>query len=143
MLNRIVKKSGGNESGGVGHIDHKDCTDFVGETAYAGIIPFAAVSAGAGYDEFRTFGAGFLLHLLIIDAACLLVDCIANRFEHQSGEVHRTSVAQMASVAQVHAHKLVAGLQARHEDCHISLCSAMRLNVCPFGTKKFLGSFDC
>ncbi len=125
------------------HVHHEDCADFIGDFADAGIVPFAAVCAGAGDDEFWTLGAGFFLHFFVVHPSGLCFDGIADRVEHKAGEVDGAAVAKMTAVAQVHTHELVAGLEHCHEDSHVGLCAAVGLNIGPFRSEEFLGAFDC
>ena len=124
------------------YVYHEDCTDFVGELADACIVPLAAVCARAGNDELRTLCACLLFHLLIVHPACLFVYSVADRLEHETGEVHRATVAEVTAVAEVHTHELVAGLEAGHEHCHVCLGAAVGLHVGPLCSEEFLGTLD-
>ena len=143
VFQRVFKQSGCDETCRVGHIDHEDGADFIGNLAEAGIVPFAAVCARAGDDELRLFGAGLLFHLFVVYTACFLVNSVADGLEHEAGKVHRTSVAEVSAVAEVHAHEFVSSLEASHEYGHVCLCTAMRLHVDPFCAEEFFCTFTC
>ena len=41
IFERVVEQTGGDKTCGMGHVDHKYCSDLVGDLAHAGIVPFA------------------------------------------------------------------------------------------------------
>ena len=142
ILDGVVEQTCGDESGGVRHVDHEDGTDLVGQVAHAGIVPLAAVCAGAAYDEAGTLAACHLLHLLVVNEPGGAVYVILEGLEHEAREIDGASVAQVAAVAQVEAQELVAGLQACHEHGHVGLCARVGLHVGPLGAEELLEPLD-
>ena len=136
VLDGVVKQTGGYEAGGVRHIHHEDGADFIGETAHAGVVPLAAVGTGAADDEARTLATRDLLHVVVVDTAGFGVDIIFEGVEDEAREVDGAAVAEVSAVAEVHAHKLVAGLQTGHKDGHVGLGARVGLHVGVFGAEK-------
>ena len=50
-------------------------------------------------------------------------------------------MAEVAAVAEVHTHELIARLKHCHEYGHIGLCARVRLHVYPFGIEQTHGAF--
>lgn len=76
IFHGVVEKTCGDEACGVGHVDHENGSDFIGETAHAGVVPFAAIGACAAYDEARTFATGHFFHLLVVNASGFAVNVV-------------------------------------------------------------------
>ena len=51
-------------------------------------------------------------------------------------------MGEVTSVSEVEAHESVAGLEACHQDCHVGLCSRMRLHVSIFCLKNLTEPVD-
>ena len=66
VFDGVVEQAGGDEAGGVCHVDHQDGADFVGQAAHAGIVPLAAVGAGAAHDELGALAACHFLHVVVV-----------------------------------------------------------------------------
>ena len=79
ILHRVVQQSGSYQSGRVGHVDHEQCTHFVGYLAHALVVPFAAVCRASADDELRFVLDGQLFHLVVVNAAGLAVEVVAYR----------------------------------------------------------------
>ena len=39
IFDRIVEDACGNETGGMGHVNPENCTDFIGNLSHPGIVP--------------------------------------------------------------------------------------------------------
>ena len=142
IFERVVEQSGCDESGRMGHVDHQDGAHLVGDVAHAGIVPFAAIGRAAADDHLRPFAQGGLLHLVVIDASCLLIQVIfACVIENAAGVDGRT-VREVPAVAQVQSHELVARVEAGEEDGGIGLCAAVGLHVGIFGAEKAADTLD-
>ena len=126
----------------VSHIYHEDGTNLVGHLAYALVVPLPAVGARTRDDELGPLSTRHLLQLVIVHAPVRLFDVIFQRFEHQTGEVDGAPVAQVTAVAEVEPEKLVARLQAGHEDGHVGLGTRVRLHVGPAGSVHLLETLD-
>ena len=70
-----------------------------------------------------------ILDLIVVDAARLRVDAVADAVVVFAGEVHARAVGQVAAAGQIHAHERVAGLQQGGVDLQIRLRAGMRLHV--------------
>ena len=55
------------EPGEMGHVDHEDGADRVGDLAEAAEVPDARIGGAAGNDQLRLGGAGELRDLVIVD----------------------------------------------------------------------------
>ena len=77
--------------------------------------------------------ARFHLQIVVIHQPGLFLQIITDGVEHQTGEIDSRTVAQVSAVAQVETHERVAGFEASHENRHVRLCAAVRLNVHIFG----------
>ena len=98
IFERVVEQTCGDEAGGVGHVDHEDGADAVGDFTHAGIVPFAAVGAGAADDEFRALAQGYFLHLVVVDEAVLFAHVILEGVEDETREVDRAAVREVTAV---------------------------------------------
>ena len=142
ILQRIVEQTGGDKAGGMSHVDHEDGTDFIGQTAHAGIVPFAAVGAGTTDDELRTLAACYLLHLFVVDEAGIFLNVVLKRLEHKAGEVDGASMGKVTAMGEIESEELVAGLHAGHEYGHVGLCSGVWLHVGIFSAEYALDAVD-
>ena len=142
ILQRIVEQTGGDKAGGMSHVDHEDGTDFIGQTAHAGIVPFAAVGAGTTDDELRTLAACYPLHLFVVDEAGIFLNVVLKRLEHKAGEVDGASMGKVTAMGEIESEELVAGLHAGHEYGHVGLCSGVWLHVGIFSAEYALDAVD-
>ena len=67
----------------------------------------------------------------IIDHAVIIYSIIY-RLEVGSGHICSTSMCQMSAVIQIHTHYSISRLQHCKKDCHVCLCSGVRLYICIF-----------
>ena len=52
-------------------------------------------------------------------------------------------MSQMTAISQVHAHNGIARGQQSKENCHICLCTGMRLYICIIAAKQLFGTISC
>lgn len=69
------------ETRDVSHINHKICTDQVGNLAHALVINQSAVCGGTGNQHFRSIQDGILLKLIIINDTGLKVNAVGEGLE--------------------------------------------------------------
>ena len=141
IAQRVVELAGGDESGRVSHIYHKDGAYFVGKTAHAGVVPFAGVGRSSTDEKSRAFAAGNLFHLVIVYIAVVLAYAVVESLEHDTREIDGRAVREVPALREVESHEFVAGFEACHEYSHIGLCSRVRLHVDPLCTEDFFEPF--
>src|SRR5574344_841647 len=76
IFDRILQKTGSNQTSSMSHIDHKQSPDLIGNLAHPLIIPFPGISRSATNDKFRMTFLGDFLHRIIIDVASLFIEPI-------------------------------------------------------------------
>ena len=138
---RVLQQTGGDETGGMGHVYHEDGADSVCHGTHAGVVPVAGICACSADNQFGAFAQACFFEGIIVDTSGFCIHVVFQGVEHQSGEVHGAAVAQMAAVAKVQADELVAGFEAGHEHGHVGLCSRVWLYVGVFGAKKAFHAF--
>ena len=88
----VLQQSGSNQTGGVSHVDHQQGSHLVGNLAHALVVPFAAVGRATADNQLRLVLDGQLLHLVIVHAACLLVQVVAHGLVQDTARVHQRTV---------------------------------------------------
>ena len=137
ILHGVVQQACGDESGGVCHVNHQQGAHLVGNVAHPLVVPFAGVGRAAAHDEFGLLAQGDFLHLVIVHAACFLVQVVfAGRVEDAG------AVGEVSAMCQVEAHELVAGVEHGQEHGSVGLCAGVGLHVGPFGSEYLLDAFD-
>lgn len=94
----IVQQPGSYQSGGVGHIHHKYRAYFISQATHTSIVPFAAVGTGTADNQARTLAACHFFHLFVVHQSGFGADVVLKRMEHQTGEIDRAAVRQVAAV---------------------------------------------
>ena len=87
VFHGVVQQAGSNQAGGVRHVHHKERAHLVGDVAHALIVPLAAVSGAAAYDEFRFMLQGELFHLVVIHKSRFSVKVVADGVVENAGGV--------------------------------------------------------
>ena len=124
------------------HVDHQECAYLVGNLAHTGIVPLTAVGRAATDDEFRLLFECETLHLIIVHAACLLVEIVAHRIVEDSGGVDMAAMREVAAVVEVESHEGVAWLEHRKQHGCVGLCARVGLYVGVFSTEELFHALD-
>ena len=66
----------GNQTGEVGHIDHKIGADLIGDLAHAGEVEVAGVGAAAADDDLWLFAGGDVFDLVVVEGLGILPDLV-------------------------------------------------------------------
>ena len=74
----VFKQTGGNEAGGVGHIDPEDGAHLVGDGAHTGVVPFAGICRSAADDQLWLVLDGELLHLVVVHTASFGIESVGH-----------------------------------------------------------------
>ena len=142
VFQRIVEQSGGNQTGGVSHVDHEDGAYLIGNLTHAGIIPFTRIGARAAHNQLGMCAVGYFGHLVVINEAGVLLHIVTYGIEHKAREINRASVAQVTAVIQVHTHEGVARTEHRHEHRHVGLRARVGLHIGILGIEDSLQTVD-
>ncbi len=97
--------STGDQAGEVGHIDHQEGSDLVGDGAHAGEVEDARVGAAAADDHLRLFAQGECFELVVVDGLGVFADLVADDSVELAGEVELVAVGEVAAVRQVEARE--------------------------------------
>ena len=89
------------KAGEMGHVDHQDRADAVGDLAHPGVIDVARVSAEAGQQDQGLDLEGLFLDRVVVEQERLAIDGIAMRLEHLAGGVEPVAMGQMAPRGQI------------------------------------------
>ena len=92
IFNRVIEQTSGNQTGGVGHVDHEQSTHLVGDFAHALVIPLAAVGRATADDELGLVLQGQLLHLVVVNTSSLTVEVVANRIVKNTAGIDARTV---------------------------------------------------
>ena len=99
----------GNESGEVGHVDHEDGSDLVGDLAEDAEVDLPGVGAVACQQDERPKRLGVIADRVVVEEVRLAVDVVGLDLEHGGRGVEAVPVGEMAAGVVVHAqHSLVA-----------------------------------
>ena len=142
VAQRVVQKSGGDESGGVCHVDHEDGSDAVGDISHALVVPLSAVGRSAADDESGLMFEGELFHFVVVYTSSFGVEVIADGVVEDAGGVDGTAVGEVSAMGEVEAHEGVAGVETGEEHGFVGLCAGVGLNVGELGSEEFFDSFD-
>ena len=83
-----------------------------------------------------------LAHALVIDAA-VIINAVRNDVVENTGLIDRRTVGQVTTVVQAHAQNDIARLAQCLIDCHICLCTRMRLYIGKLCPKQLAYTCDC
>ena len=142
VFDRVLQEAGGDEAGGMGHVDPEDGAYLVGNLPHPLVVPLAGVGGGAADDELGPALEGFALHLVIVHAAGFRVQAIGDRLVQDTGGVHGRAVGKVAAHRQVQAHEDVARTQAGHRDGHVRLGAGVRLDIGVFRVVELAEAVD-
>ena len=142
ILDRIVEQSGGDQAGRMGHIDHQQRADAVGDLAHALVVPLAAVSRSSADNHLGFVFQCELFHRIVVDPTGTLVELITHGMIENAGRIDRRAVRQMAAVRQIEPHERIAGLEHREKYGHIGLSARMRLHVGILGSVELAQAVD-
>ena len=129
VFDRVLQETGGDEAGGMGHVDPEDGAHLVGDLPHPLVVPLAGVGGGAADDHLGLALEGLALHLVIVHAAGFRVQAVGDRLVQDAGGVHGRTVGEVAAHGEVQAHEDVAGTQAGHRDGHVRLGAGVRLDI--------------
>ena len=93
------------------HVNHQQGTDFIGDFAHTGIVPFTAVSTATTDNQLGLVFLGKLLHLVVIYTASLFVQIVAYGLVENTRRVDQRTVRKVTTVVKVQTHEHVAWLQ--------------------------------
>ncbi len=119
----------GDQAGEVGHVAHQLRPDRVRDLAEAREVELARVGRPAGDDQLRPFLFGDPLDLVHVDPVVVLRDAVGDDLVELSGDVQLHPVREVATVVELQAHDLVAGVQQRHVDRVVGLSPRVGLDV--------------
>ena len=139
---RVGVDPGGDEPGEVGHVDHQEGADLVGDLPEAREVEHARVGRPAGEQQLRPALLGDPLDLVHVDQVGLGRDLVGRDVVQPARHVDLHAVAEVAAVRQREAHDRVAGLQQRVVDGRVGLRAGVRLHVGVLGAEQRLGAVD-
>ena len=140
--NRAGVLADGDQACRVGHVRHQQGAAFPSDLTHSLEVDFAGVGAGSGHDELGPVLTGQFSQGIVVDGFRVLPDSVGNDAIHPAGEVQRMAMGEVSPVGQVHAEDGLPGLQCRHVNGHVGLCSGMGLHVGMIGAEQFLGPVD-
>ena len=133
IFDGIFEEPGGNEAGGVGHVNPEDGAHFVGDGPHALIVPFAGVGRCTADNELGLAFQGLALHLVVVYAPGFRIEAIRYGMVEDAGSIHGRAVGEVTAHGQVQSHEGVAGPEDGHGHGHIGLGAGVRLDIGIFG----------
>ena len=124
------------QAGDMGHIHHQIRSRFIRDLTEFPEVDNAGIGAGACNDQLRMILQGDPADFFVIDHA-VVVHAVGNHVKISAGKVGRTSVCQMSSMGQVHAHHRIPRFQHGEEYRHIGLRSGMGLHIGVLTAEQF------
>ena len=88
VFDGVLQETGGNEAGGVGHVNPEDGAHFVGDGSHALVVPLAGVGRCTADDELGLALEGFALHLIVVYAAGLGIEAVGDGVVEDTAGVH-------------------------------------------------------
>ena len=125
----------------MGHVDHEDRADFLGDFGEAREIDPQGEGGGASDDQFRLVFARLGFHRVVVDVF-RGVESIGHHLEPFAAHVERHAVGEMAAFGQTHAHDGVARLAEGHQHRLVGLRAGMGLHVGGFCAEQLLDPID-
>jgi hypothetical protein len=126
----------GNKPRDVGHVDHQERADAVGDRGHPLEVPEPRVGRRAGHDQLRTDLLRGGLESVVVDALRALLDAVRVDLVELPGEVHRRAMGEVAAVGEVHAQDPVARLEDAEVGGHVGLCARVGLDVDVLGARE-------
>ena len=130
------------QPGNVRHIGEQEGTHFIRNGTESREIDGAGIGRITADDQLGLVFERQLANRLHIQALRLLIDAVLNNVEPLATHVHRRTVGEVTSMAEVHAHDRVAWLQEGQEHGEVGLSAAMGLNIRPSCTEQLFRPFD-
>ena len=142
VLDRAGVQPGGDETGEVGHVDHQQRADLVGDLAKAREVELARIGRPARQQQLRTALAGDAGDLVHVDQAAVAVDLVGGDLIQPAGDVDLHAVGEVAAVGEREPHDRVPRLEQRVVDGGVGLRAGVRLDVGVLGPEQRLGAVD-
>ena len=95
----------GDQAGEVGHVDHQDRADAVGDLAHPGVVDVPRVGAEAGQQDQRLDLDGLLLDGVVVEQERLAIDGVAVRLEHLARRIEPVAVGEVAARGEIQAQQ--------------------------------------
>ena len=130
------------EARDVGHVDHEQRADLVGDLPEGGEVDDPRVRRRAGDDELRPVLLRQPPHLVEVDALGLGRDAVGHEAVVAAREVDLVAVRQVAAVVEAQPEHRVADVEHRVVGGHVGLRAGVRLDVGVLGAEEGLGALD-
>jgi len=141
MRHRVRVFASGDQTGVVGHIDHKVSANLLGNRGHAFPIKTQGVSRSATDQELGLVLNGNAFHLVVIDFF-FFVQAVRHDIKELARQIGRRAVGQVTAVPQVHAHHGIARFQKSEVHRLVGLRTGMRLHVDVFSAEDLLQAID-
>ena len=142
VLHRVLQQASCDQTSRVSHIDQQDGTYCVGDLAHALVVPLTAVGRTTTDDQLRLVLQGQLLHLVVVHAARLAAEVIADVVVENTRRVYSATVREVAALIEVQAHEGVARLQDGEQYSLVGLCTRVGLHVDKLSAEELLHAVD-
>ena len=129
IFHRILQKTCGNKTGSMCHIDPQNSSYLICNFPHPLIVPLSRICRSSTYNKFRMTLYCPLLHSIIIDISGSFIKSVRNRIVKNTRHVNRGAMSKMTSLRQIESHKCISRFKYSHHNCHIGLCSGMRLDI--------------
>jgi hypothetical protein len=141
VRHRVGVHARGDQAGVVGHVDHEDRADVLGDLGEAFEVDAQRIGRGARDDQLGHVLVRLALHRVVVDGF-VGVQAVAHDVEPLAAHVERHAVGQVAAFGQAHAHDGVAGLQEGQQHGFVGRGAAMRLHIGGVGAEELLHAVD-
>ena len=139
--NRVGIHPRGDQTGIVGHVDHEDRADVLGDLGKSLEVDAQGIGRGAGDDQLGLGLMGLALHGVVVDLF-LVIEAVGDDVEPLAAHVQGHAVGEVAAFGQAHAHDGVAGLEEGQKHGFVGGGAAVRLHVGRVGAEQLLDAFN-
>ncbi len=126
----------------MGHVDHQQRTDLVGDLAEARKVELAWIGRPAGEQQLRPALARDPRDLVHVDQAALAINLVWRDVIQAARDVDLHAMRQVSAVRQRQSHDRVAWLQQGVVNGRVCLRPRMRLDIYVLGPEQCLGAVD-
>ena len=130
------------QTGEMGHVDHEDGVDLIGDGAEAGEVDMARIGRAAGDDQARAMLLRERLDLLEVDAIVVAANAILDGVEPFARHRRLGAVGEVAAGVQRHSENGVARLGQSQHHRSVRLSAAVRLDVDEPAAEQLLRPLD-
>ena len=124
------------------HIDHQFGTDCISNFTEFWKVDDVRIGWSTCHNQLRLYFLSLLEDGIKVQQLCFWINAIRYKMVGLAREADWSTMGQVTTSRQIHAHHCVAWLNQSHISCTIGLTAWVRLHIGEFGTKDFLSALN-